>query len=169
MPAPGPGPRRAWRTRVLLGTARVGYCMEMTDGAPRKIHRNGRGGVHEIPTPRATADAPVSITSADYSYEQQHRARVRKYLLLMSFRVPALLGASMLYGVTGNALAATIVLVVSIPLPWIAVLIANDRPPIKKRRGLSGVDRDAGIVIDDVDSECSAAGSSSHPPRPRTI
>ncbi len=54
---------------------------------------------------------PVLITAAEPSYEEQHRARVRKYLTLMAFRVPALIFAA------------------SVPLPWMAVLIAHDRPP----------------------------------------
>jgi Protein of unknown function (DUF3099) len=44
---------------------------------------------------------PILITAAAPAYEVQHRQRVRKYLAIMSFRIPA----------------------------WVAVLIANDRPP----------------------------------------
>jgi hypothetical protein len=72
---------------------------------------------------------PVLITRAAQPYEEQHRARVRKYLTIMSFRVPALLGAALAYGVWHNGLISLAILVASIPLPWIAVLIANDRPP----------------------------------------
>ncbi len=72
---------------------------------------------------------PVLITTAAPSYEEQHRRRVRKYLTLMSFRVPALILAAIAYGLWGNGLISLAIIVVSIPLPWIAVLIANDRPP----------------------------------------
>jgi len=72
---------------------------------------------------------PVLITRAEQPYEQQHRERVRKYLTIMSFRVPALLLAAMAYGIWHNGLISLAILVASIPLPWIAVLIANDRPP----------------------------------------
>jgi hypothetical protein len=72
---------------------------------------------------------PVLITRAAQPYEEQHRARVRKYLTIMSFRVPALLGAALAYGIWHNGLISLAILVASIPLPWIAVLIANDRPP----------------------------------------
>ena len=34
---------------------------------------------------------PVLITGAAPSYEEEHRARVRKYLTLMAFRIPALI------------------------------------------------------------------------------
>jgi DUF3099 family protein len=72
---------------------------------------------------------PILITRAAPAYEEQHRARVRKYLTLMSFRVPALILAALAYSVWENGLISLGILVLSIPLPWIAVLIANDRPP----------------------------------------
>lgn len=37
---------------------------------------------------------PVLITAAAPSYEVEHRTRVRKYLTLMAFRVPALILAA---------------------------------------------------------------------------
>jgi hypothetical protein len=72
---------------------------------------------------------PVLITRAPIPYEEQHRERVRKYLTIMSWRIPALLGAAIAYGIWHNGLISLAILVASIPLPWIAVLIANDRPP----------------------------------------
>jgi len=74
---------------------------------------------------------PVLITRAAPAYEEQHRARVRKYLILMSWRIPALVAAAVAYGIWHNGLISLAILVVSIPLPWMAVLIANDRPPRK--------------------------------------
>ena len=72
---------------------------------------------------------PVLITAAAPAYEEQHRARVRKYLTIMAFRIPALILAAVAYSVWENGLISVAIIVVSIPLPWIAVLIANDRPP----------------------------------------
>jgi Protein of unknown function (DUF3099) len=74
---------------------------------------------------------PVLITRAAQPYEEQHRERVRKYLTIMSFRVPALVFAAGAYGLWHNGLISLAILIASIPLPWIAVLIANDRPPRK--------------------------------------
>lgn len=74
---------------------------------------------------------PVLITRAELPYEVQHRQRVRKYLTLMSFRIPALVLAAVAYGIWHNGLISLAIIVASIPLPWIAVLIANDRPPRK--------------------------------------
>lgn len=78
-----------------------------------------------------TADAFL-ITSAGDSLEAQHRARVRKYLLMMSIRVPALVIAGLVYMWTGSPWWAIGIIAISIPLPWVAVLIANDRPPRKR-------------------------------------
>ena len=72
---------------------------------------------------------PVLITRAEPAYEVQHRERVRKYLTLMFWRVPALILAAVAYGIWENGLVSLAILVASIPLPWMAVLIANDRPP----------------------------------------
>src|ERR1700743_1408788 len=72
---------------------------------------------------------PILRTAAAPSYEVQHRQRVRKYLTIMSFRIPALLLAAVAYGMWHNGLFSLAIVAASIPLPWIAVLIANDRPP----------------------------------------
>src|SRR5215218_3585892 len=72
---------------------------------------------------------PVLITRAAPAYEDQHRARVRKYLSLMAFRIPALILAAVAYDIWENGLVSLAIILVSVPLPWMAVLIANDRPP----------------------------------------
>ena len=72
---------------------------------------------------------PVLITAAAIPYEEEHRARVRKYLTLMIWRIPALILAAVAYGIWHNGLISLAILAASIPLPWMAVLIANDRPP----------------------------------------
>jgi hypothetical protein len=72
---------------------------------------------------------PVLITAAAPAYEVQHRQRVRKYLALMAFRIPALVLAAIAYGMWHNGLISLLIVAASVPLPWMAVLIANDRPP----------------------------------------
>jgi Protein of unknown function (DUF3099) len=74
---------------------------------------------------------PVLITAAAPSYEVQHRQRVRKYLTLMAFRIPALVLAAVAYGMWHNGLISLLIIAASVPLPWMAVLIANDRPPLR--------------------------------------
>ncbi|GAA5107105.1 DUF3099 domain-containing protein [Nocardia iowensis] len=75
---------------------------------------------------------PVLITEAQPSLEDQHRARVRRYTIIMAFRIPCLVLAAIAYSTFGSALLAILIIAVSIPLPWVAVLIANDRPPRRK-------------------------------------
>jgi hypothetical protein len=86
---------------------------------------------------------PVLITQAAPPYEEEHRQRVRKYLTIMSFRIPALILAAAAYGVWENGWVSLLIIAVSIPLPWVAVLIANDRPPRKREepRRFSHADR----------------------------
>ncbi|MBJ8341419.1 DUF3099 domain-containing protein [Antrihabitans sp. YC3-6] len=75
---------------------------------------------------------PAVITQAADSVEAQHRARVKRYTIIMSFRIPALLLAALTYSMFENAWISVAIIAVSIPLPWVAVLIANDRPPRRK-------------------------------------
>ena len=72
---------------------------------------------------------PILITAAALPYEEEHRQRVRKYLTLMTIRIPALILAAVAYGIWHNGLISLLIVAASVPLPWIAVLIANDRPP----------------------------------------
>ena len=72
---------------------------------------------------------PVLITRAALPFEEEHRARVRRYLTLMFWRIPALILAAVAYGIWENGLISLAIILISVPLPWMAVLIANDRPP----------------------------------------
>jgi Protein of unknown function (DUF3099) len=72
--------------------------------------------------------APVLITVAEPSYAEQYAARRRKYAILMGARIPCLALAGVFYQTWWLALSF---IVLSVPLPWMAVLIANDRPPRK--------------------------------------
>ncbi|MGH3812566.1 MAG: DUF3099 domain-containing protein [Pseudonocardiaceae bacterium] len=68
------------------------------------------------------------ITAAEPSYAEQYATRRRKYAILMSARIPCLVLAGVFYQTWWLALTFV---VLSIPLPWMAVLIANDRAPRK--------------------------------------
>jgi hypothetical protein len=74
---------------------------------------------------------PVLITEAAPSYQEQHNARRRKYAIMMGLRIPLLVAAAFAYQIWWLALA---LILLSIPLPWAAVLIANDRPPRKSEQ-----------------------------------
>ncbi|GAB3007403.1 DUF3099 domain-containing protein [Amycolatopsis acidiphila] len=82
---------------------------------------------------------PVLITEAAPSYEEEHAARKRKYMVMMGMRFPCLILAGVFYHTWWLAL---LFVVISIPLPWIAVLIANDRPP-RKAEEVSRYQREA--------------------------
>ncbi|OZD60064.1 hypothetical protein CH263_20490 [Rhodococcus sp. 06-1059B-a] len=84
------------------------------------------------PADSGSARHPALITEARTSVEEQHRARVKKYMFIMSFRIPALVLAAVSYSIWANPWIAMAIVGVSIPLPWMAVLIANDRPPRTK-------------------------------------
>lgn len=73
-------------------------------------------------------DTPVLITDAARSYEDEFATRKRRYSIMMAMRVPCLVLAAVFYHTPW--LAASLI-ILSIPLPWMAVLIANDRLPIK--------------------------------------
>jgi hypothetical protein len=77
----------------------------------------------------AAASDPVLITDAARSYEEDLKARKRRYAIMMGMRVPCMVLAAVFYQTPW--LAVTL-LVLSIPLPWMAVLIANDRRPPKR-------------------------------------
>lgn len=72
---------------------------------------------------------PVLITDAPRSPEDDLNIRKRRYKIMMGMRIPLMVMAALCYQTPW--LAVTL-LVLSIPLPWMAVLIANDRLPNKK-------------------------------------
>lgn len=76
-------------------------------------------------------DTPVLITEAAPSYDEQFAARRKRYSIMMGMRIPFLVTAAIFYHVPWLAL---LLVVVSIPLPWCAVLIANDRPARKSEQ-----------------------------------
>lgn len=76
-------------------------------------------------------DTPVLITGAAIPYDEEHAARKRRYLIMMLLRMPCLVLAGVFHHTWWVALGFVIV---SIPLPWIAVLVANDRPPRRNEK-----------------------------------
>lgn len=79
-------------------------------------------------------DGPILITEAQVSYDEEFAARKKRYSLIMACRIPCLV----LAGVFGIAFewpwVAVAFIVLSVPLPWVAVLIANDRPAKKAEK-----------------------------------
>ena len=71
---------------------------------------------------------PVLITEAEPSLDEQLAARRRKYLLMMLTRIVCLIAAAVFYQ---NPWLLAVFVTGAVVLPWMAVLIANDRPPKK--------------------------------------
>ncbi|MFC4457558.1 DUF3099 domain-containing protein [Pseudonocardia nematodicida] len=74
---------------------------------------------------------PVLITDAQMSYEEELAVRKRRYKWMMGMRIPCMIAAGLFYQVPWVAVT---LLLISVPLPWIAVLIANDRLPRKAEK-----------------------------------
>ena len=87
--------------------------------------------------PQRTTD-PVLITDAAMSYEEELAVRKRRYKMMMGLRVPCMVLAACFYQIPWLAVG---LLVLSIPLPWMAVLIANDRLPRKAEKPNRHVER----------------------------
>ena len=85
--------------------------------------------------PPRRGQAATVITEAQPSYDDQLRGRRKRYMIMMSLRVPFLILATLLYQTPWLAL---LIIGISIPLPWMAVLIANDRPARKRVKVMPG-------------------------------
>ncbi|MGH3735975.1 MAG: DUF3099 domain-containing protein [Micromonosporaceae bacterium] len=82
------------------------------------------------------ARRPVVITDAERSQDEQLRSRQIRYATMMGIRVVCLIIAGVLVSVQAPMLWLWVTLCVAgmVLLPWMAVLIANDRPPKEKHR-----------------------------------
>ena len=78
-------------------------------------------------------DRPVLITDAQRSADEELASRQRRYTITMLIRIPLLILGAIL-AAQHLVVLGMIVVLLSVPLPWIAVLIANDGPPVKGRR-----------------------------------
>ncbi len=78
---------------------------------------------------RSRRPEPVLITEAELSLDEQHAARKRRYVLTMAVRGVSIVLAAVFYQTLWLALLFAVLGTV---LPWIAVMMANDRPPKKK-------------------------------------
>lgn len=76
------------------------------------------------------ADRPLLITDACTPYEEQLTNRKRRYATLMGGRLLLLILAGATYSL--SPWIAVAFLALSVPLPWMAVLIANDAPPHRR-------------------------------------
>ena len=98
------------------------------DGA---FDRTGSAGVGASGSGGSRRVQATVITGADESYDDQLKRRRTRYMIMMGMRVPFLIEAILLYQ---TPWMAQLVIAISVPLPWMAVLIANDRPARKRAK-----------------------------------
>lgn len=79
---------------------------------------------------------PVLITNAERSQEDQLRTRQNRYIAMMSLRVVCLVAAVVLASLQPPLVWLWVALCAAgmILLPWIAVVLANDRLPKERHR-----------------------------------
>lgn len=73
---------------------------------------------------------PISISDAQPSLDETQRARKRVYAILMVIHLVGFTVAGVLAHIWWLALGIVVLIG---PLPWVAVVIANDQPPRKRR------------------------------------
>jgi hypothetical protein len=85
---------------------------------------------------RQQAHRPVLITDAARSQDDQLRSREIRYVAMMSIRAVCLIVGAILVGVHAPLLWLWLPLcaVGMVLIPWLAVLLANDRPPKEQHR-----------------------------------
>ena len=79
--------------------------------------------------PRQRRPEPVLITEAEISLAEQHAARKKRYAITMGMRIVFIVLAAVFYKIVWLMLLFAVLGTV---LPWVAVVMANDRPPKKK-------------------------------------
>ena len=78
-------------------------------------------------TRRGTRQAPVLITDAKRTPSADRRIRAKRYAWLQGIRIPLLVLAICCYFFWDQELVAAGLILVSVPLPWLAVVVANAR------------------------------------------
>ena len=79
---------------------------------------------------------PILITDAKISQDEELRRRERRYILMMGLRALCLITAAVLVMLKVPLLAIWLPLCLAgmVLLPWLAVILANDRPPKDRHR-----------------------------------
>ncbi|BCJ57765.1 DUF3099 domain-containing protein [Micromonospora endophytica] len=79
---------------------------------------------------------PILITDAPRSQDDQLTSRQRRYVAMMGVRVACVIAGAILVGTKAPLLWLWLPLVAlgMVLIPWLAVLLANDRPPKEQHR-----------------------------------
>lgn len=78
----------------------------------------------------------VLITDAERSQDDQLRRRQRRYILMMGVRALCVILAAVLIALNVPLLSWWLIIcgLAMVLLPWLAVILANDRPPKERHR-----------------------------------
>ncbi|GIJ28902.1 hypothetical protein Vqi01_40640 [Micromonospora qiuiae] len=79
---------------------------------------------------------PILITDAARSQDDQLTTRQRRYVMMMAVRVACVIVGAILVGAKAPLLWLWLPLVAlgMVIVPWLAVMLANDRPPKEQHR-----------------------------------
>ena len=95
--------------------------------------QNKRGAA-SASRPSRRGGSPVSlITDAKRSRLEGWHHRRRMYATLQLLRLPVLAAAGVSMWLTHNVALSVVIAVISLPLPWIAVLLANESGEVDKQ------------------------------------
>lgn len=75
----------------------------------------------------------VLITNARRSRLEGWHSRRRTYIVLQLLRLPVLMLAGLVMWATHSMVASVAIAAVSVPLPWIAVVLANEPGEVEKK------------------------------------
>ncbi|MDO4760706.1 MAG: DUF3099 domain-containing protein [Corynebacterium sp.] len=67
----------------------------------------------------------ILVTTAGQSVSENRRKREKQYTWIQGVRLPFLVLAALAYMYFNSVLIASVLFIISVPLPWIAVVIAN--------------------------------------------
>lgn len=105
---------------------------------------------------------PVSISDAQPSFDETQRARKRTYAILMVMHVSGFVLAGALAHVWWLALG---IVALTGPLSWVAVVIANDRPPRNRHRPARRMPRRRHVAVPSATPRGLGASGTEHRPR----
>jgi hypothetical protein len=99
---------------------------------------------------RRQADRPILITDAQRSQSEQLRRRQTRYVLMMLVRAAIVIIGAVLVGTRVPLLWLWLPLcgACMILIPWLAVILANDRPPKERYRLANRLHRPHGDAAD---------------------
>ena len=95
--------------------------------------QNKRGAASAFRQSRRSSSPVSLITDAKRSRLEGWHHRRRMYATLQLLRLPVLAAAGVSMWLTHNVALSVVIAVISLPLPWVAVLLANESGEVDKQ------------------------------------